>query len=522
MRKLWLAAVVAVLAGLAAPAQAGDALRKLSSKLEKGLKADPPRKVAVLGFPYTDGAASKGSGIIQERLTTYLAEGGAVQVVERQLLQKILDEKKLAQTGLLDAETSKELGKVLGVTALVTGTLNDVGRGKTEINARAIEADTGRILSAGQATVETTWGPAQPPVAVVDPRPATGKNVAQLAILLDTSNSMDGLISQAKTQLWRIVNEIAGAKKDGAVPTVQVALYQYGNSSLNIRQNWIQQVVPFTTDLDRISEALFSLRTNGGEEFAATAIQDALRDLAWSSDPNTYKAIFIAGNEPFTQGPVPFRESIAAAVRRGVVVNTVYCGDRNQGVNEQWLAGAQTGGGEYLVINQDSAVASINAPQDVEISRLSYELNDTFIPMGESGRMRKENQTRQDSNALSAAGGASMERAAFKAAPQYRAAASEWDAVSAVMEGSAPASAAVAKADLPAEVKAKDEKAQIAYVQEKAGKRRELEAKIQKLQQARGEFIKAKEKEGSANTLGQAMVEAVRKQASKKGYTFKK
>jgi hypothetical protein len=40
-------------------------------------------------------------------------------------------------------------------------------------------------------------------------------NSVQLAILLDTSNSMDGLIEQAKTQLWKIVNEMARSKRDG-------------------------------------------------------------------------------------------------------------------------------------------------------------------------------------------------------------------------------------------------------------------------------------------------------------------
>ena len=35
-----------------------------------------------------------------------------------------------------------------------------------------------------------------------------------LALLLDTSNSMDGLIDQAKSQLWKIVNELAAAKCD--------------------------------------------------------------------------------------------------------------------------------------------------------------------------------------------------------------------------------------------------------------------------------------------------------------------
>ena len=29
----------------------------------------------------------------------------------------------------------------------------------------------------------------------------------QIALLLDTSNSMDGLIDQAKSQLWSVVNE---------------------------------------------------------------------------------------------------------------------------------------------------------------------------------------------------------------------------------------------------------------------------------------------------------------------------
>ena len=54
----------------------------------------------------------------------------------------------------------------------------------------------------------------------------------QIAILLDTSNSMDGLIDQAKTQLWNIVNEFIRAKKDGKPPAMQVALFEYGKKTL--------------------------------------------------------------------------------------------------------------------------------------------------------------------------------------------------------------------------------------------------------------------------------------------------
>ena len=50
-----------------------------------------------------------------------------------------------------------------------------------------------------------------------------------IALLLDTSNSMDGLIDQAKSQLWKIVNEVAAAKSvDGKQPNIKIALYEYG------------------------------------------------------------------------------------------------------------------------------------------------------------------------------------------------------------------------------------------------------------------------------------------------------
>lgn len=517
MRRVIMAMMAAVVLAGPAEAWAADPLKRLAGKLEKGLKGEPARKVAVLGFPNTDGSSSEGAKIIQERLTTFLAEAGGVEVIERQLLQKLLDEKKLASTGLLDAKTSQEIGKILGVNALVTGTLNDVGGGKVEINARAIEADTGRILSAGQALVAATWKPGVTQLAD-DPKPARGNNLAQIALLIDTSNSMDGLIQQAKTQLWRIVNEIASANKGGKTPDLQVAVYHYGNSGLSMRDHYVQQVVGFTSDLDRVSEALFGLRTNGGDEYAGAAIQDAVTQLAWSKDPGAYKAVFIAGNEPFTQGPVPFREAIQAAIRKGVVVNTVFCGNRQEGANTDWLAGAQSGGGEYLVIDQDQQVAMLRAPQDDEISRLSLELNKTYVPIGLKGRRMHENQARQDANAMAAAPAAAAERAAFKAKAQYSGGAGAWDAVT--MLASGKALSAVAKEEMPAEMQSLDDEGRATYLKDKAEDRKKIEGKIQKLQAEREKHVREAEKK-AGSSLGSAVVEAVRKQAAKKGYSFK-
>src|SRR4030095_13126553 len=65
------------------------------------------------------------------------------------------------------------------------------------------------------------------------PAPAKEQTI-MIALLLDTSNSMDGLIAQAKSQLWKIVNQVAAAKSvDGKQPNIKIALYEYGNDRLS-------------------------------------------------------------------------------------------------------------------------------------------------------------------------------------------------------------------------------------------------------------------------------------------------
>src|SRR6185436_18664004 len=120
---------------------------------------------------------------------------------------------------------------------------------------------------------------------------------------------------------------------------VQVALYEYGNQGLSREKGWVRQVVPLSDDLDKLSEQLFSLTTGGGEEYCAWVIRDAVKGLEWDSSPKTYKAIFIAGNEPFTQGPVNYVESCKGAIAKGIIVNTIYFGPEQEGINGKWKDG---------------------------------------------------------------------------------------------------------------------------------------------------------------------------------------
>ena len=80
-------------------------------------------------------------------------------------------------------------------------------------------------------------------------------HMIKVALLLDTSNSMDGLIDQAKAQLWELVNELSYAKcADDAKPSLEIALYEYGNDGLNAREGNIGKVLPFSDALAGFSK----------------------------------------------------------------------------------------------------------------------------------------------------------------------------------------------------------------------------------------------------------------------------
>ncbi|MEL6923766.1 MAG: hypothetical protein AAFO94_06930 [Bacteroidota bacterium] len=148
----------------------------------------------------------------------------------------------------------------------------------------------------------------------------------QVALLLDTSNSMEGLVNQARSQLWKMVDALSEAEKDSLPPLLEIALYEYGKSRVSYADGYIRQVTPLTTDLDWVSKELFDLSITGSLEYCGWAIQNATGQLSWSNSEGDLRVIIIAGNEAFYQGEVPFREACDQAAEKGIVVNTIFCG----------------------------------------------------------------------------------------------------------------------------------------------------------------------------------------------------
>jgi len=243
--------------------------------------------------------------------------------------------------------------------------------------------------------------------------------VIQIALLLDTSNSMDGLIAQTKSQLWMLVNELDETNRHGMTPKIELALYEYGNTNISVSKGYIRQVTALTTDLDNVSEKLFALKTRGGQEYAGQAIATAIDELEWSDDPSAMKLIIIAGNEPFTQGPVHYESACKRAQRKGILIDTIHCGDEKIGIDTDWKSGADCGGGIYMTINQDDVAAFVPSPFDDEILQLNKKLNKTYYGYGAQGGSFMQRQAVQDSNAASMGIASEIARAKTKSSAQY-------------------------------------------------------------------------------------------------------
>lgn len=353
------------------------------------------------------------------------------------------------------------------------------------------------------------------------PKPATASNTKiQVALLLDTSSSMDGLIDQAKSRLWNIVNTLTTLKYEGKTPDIEIALYEYGNDGLSIKSNYIRQVTPLSTDLDLISEKLFALRTNGGSEYCGAVIQDATKDLKWASENNSMKLIYIAGNEEFNQGKISYKEAISNALKNGIYVNTIFCGDKTEGINIFWKDGADRGKGKYFNIDSDKTVEYIATPYDEEIAKYDEKMNKTYINYGAKGAEKKMNQVMQDQNAKNVSASNYTDRAVSKSKAVYKN--DSWDLVDKVKDD-AGAISKIKKEELPTELQNKSTTEIQKIVTEKTKERETIQKEISVLAKKRQEYIdteskKTKKQDDLGNTINSSIIAF----AKVKGYTVEK
>ncbi len=341
-----------------------------------------------------------------------------------------------------------------------------------------------------------------------------------LAICLDTSNSMDGLIGSAKQKLWAVVNELATARPR---PVLRVALYQYGNNSLQREVGWVQKVCDLTDDLDSVYGKLFALTTNGGTEYVARVVRAATGELKWNADKNALRIIFVAGNEPATQdGKYKLQNTCAAAAGKGIVINTIFCGPEQTGRRTGWADAARWADGRFASIDQDRGTVVVKTPYDKKLAELGAKLNSTYLAYGRGGGRGKARQTAMDGKAGSLGAPAAAERAVAKSTALYRNVG--WDLVDATREKKVSL-ANLKKDELPEEMRKMSAEERKKYIAAKADERARIQKLIKELSAKRDAHVKAEmSKQGLTEdkSFDAVLRAAVRQQAQAKNFKFKK
>jgi len=127
-------------------------LQKLTDQIVLSLSQQQKSKIAIMEFTNLNGDVSQFGKFLVEELTTRLFLTGKFEVIERQMLNKVMQEHQLTLTGMVDESSAKEIGMILGVDAIASGSISDLGE-YVKVNARLISAETGKVFSVASVKI---------------------------------------------------------------------------------------------------------------------------------------------------------------------------------------------------------------------------------------------------------------------------------------------------------------------------------------------------------------------------------
>jgi len=344
----------------------------------------------------------------------------------------------------------------------------------------------------------------------------------EVVFVLDTTGSMDGLIATAKEKIWSIANTMAQSQQ---APRISMGLVAYRDRG----DGYVTQVVDLSSDLDTMYARLMDFKADGGgdgPESVNLALRTAVEGISWSQNPNSYKAIFLVGDAPPHMdygNEQRYPEILAAATRKGIVVNAIQCGQMPQ-TTAHWTEIARLGNGRYLQVEQAGGAVAIATPFDADLAELSAELDRTRMYYGtESERAATETKLASaekleaDASLSSRARRAVFNASASGAASLF----GERELLEDVAAGRVEL-ADIPQEELPATLAALPAPAQAAAVEAEVKRRAELRQRIDELAAERDDFISREvgESGGAEDSLDNRIYEMVRDQAAPKGLIY--
>ncbi|MBP1643082.1 MAG: hypothetical protein H6Q03_1751 [Acidobacteria bacterium] len=344
-----------------------------------------------------------------------------------------------------------------------------------------------------------------------------GPEAIEIAIVLDTSGSMEPLIDAARVGLWDIVNDLARLEP---APQLRVALIAFGGKGDGSRDGWVRLQAPLTRDLDLVSGRLFEMEAGGGTEYVGRALRMALERLAWSPPGSgALRLVLLAGNEPADQDPeVDFLAVGHGARQEGFDVFVIYCGRAEEPTAATWKQLATEADGAFASMSLESAASLLGTPYDREMIELGKRLNATYVSWGGAGREGRKAQTAQDRKVARLSPAAAAARAETKAGALYE---PEWDLVGAVVSGRVDLGT-VAPESLPHSLRGLTGDELAAWVQSTWLERQELQKRILALGEQRRQHLDEQARARGAGaggaTFESIVRDAIRRELEERGF----
>ena len=218
----WVIGMILLLVGSTASAQKtlSDGIKDLATQLSASITKEQKQRVAVLPFKELDGQTTVLGTYLAEELLSHLVNSG-LKIVERGMLDRLLGEQKLQQTGAIDPATAKQVGKLAGVDAIITGSVTDL-QSNVGVNCRIIDTVTGDVFAAAQVKITKDDDVKKIMATVVAPAP-TGAS----------PSPRNGPSSSAK-RFWQVgdVRYVIDAfQQSGGTVTIMFGIENVGDST---------------------------------------------------------------------------------------------------------------------------------------------------------------------------------------------------------------------------------------------------------------------------------------------------
>ncbi len=306
----------------------------------------------------------------------------------------------------------------------------------------------------------------------------------EVAFVLDATGSMGGLIEGAKQKIWSIANSIISGKP---TPVVKIGLMGFRDRG----DEFVTRTLDLTDDIDAVFKALSALRADGGgdePESVNQALSETVRRMSWSPGGDVLKIVFLVGDSPphiDYADDVKYPETCREAARRGIIINTVQCGD-NPATTPFWNEIARLSEGAYVALAQTGNMQTVATPYDEEIARIGADLGATVVAYG---RAEVQEQAREKAaTAAAAPAPVAADRAAYNLASGGKAILGSGDLVADSAEGKVDLSRLKAD-ELPAEMRKMSGPERAAYVAKRQAERDALNTRLARLVAERASYL---------------------------------